>query len=86
MGRVVALLVAVVCFGMAYLGVSLIVMPDVGPRGAEVAGVAVATLVDSQRHLGGAVLTLVVAVTALVAAVLLMRSAVSSPNRLAVYA
>ena len=84
--RVVALLVAVVCFGMAYLGVSLIVMPDVGPRGAEVAGVAVATLVDSQRHLGGAVLTLVVAVTALVAAVLLMRSAVSSDNQAARYA
>lgn len=84
--RAVALLVAVVCFALGYLGTSLIVMPDVGPRGAEVAGVPVATLVDSQRHLPGAVLTLLAAVTALVAAVLLMRSAVSSAHQAARYA
>ncbi len=84
--RAVALLVAVVCFGLGYLGVSLIVMPDVGPRGAEVAGVAVATLVDSHRYLPGAALTLLAAVTALLAAVLLMRSAVSSTDRAARYA
>ena len=84
--RSVALLVAVVCFGLGYLGVSLIVMPDVGPRGAEVAGVAVVTLVDSERYLPGAVLTLLSAVAALIAAVLLMRSAVSSVDQAARYA
>ena len=84
--RAVALLLALVCFTLGYLGTSLIVTPDVGPRGAEVAGVAVSTLVGSQRHLPGAGLTLVVAVTALVAAVLLMRSAVSSADQAARYA
>ncbi|MGI9126403.1 MAG: TIGR02234 family membrane protein, partial [Mycobacterium sp.] len=33
--RVVALLMAVACMALGYLGLSLIVMPDVGPRGAE---------------------------------------------------
>ena len=84
--RAVALLVAMVCFALAYLGASLIVMPDVGPRGAEVAEVPVAALIDSERHLPGAVLTLLAAVVALVAAVLLMRSAVSSDDRAARYA
>ena len=84
--RVVALLVAVVCFGLGYLGISLIVMPDVGPRGAELAGVPVASLVDSARHLTGAVLTLIGAVTALLAAVLMMRSAASATGQAARYA
>jgi len=84
--RVVALLVAVVCFGLGYLGAGLVLMPDVGPRGAEVADVAVVTLVDSNRYLPGAVLTLIAAVTALIAAVLLMRSAVSSADQAARYA
>ena len=72
--RAVALLLAVVCLALGYLGVSLVVLPDVAPRGAELAGVAVATLVDSDRYLTGAVVTLVAAVGALVAAVLMMRS------------
>lgn len=84
--RAVALLVAVVCFGLGYLGISLIVMPDVGPRGAEVAGVPVADLVGSQRQVSGAMLTILVAVVALAAAVLLMRSAVSSAHQAAKYA
>ncbi len=84
--RAVALLVAVVCFGLGYLGAGLVLMPDVGPRGAEVADVAVVTLVDSNRYLPGAVLTLIAAVTALIAAVLLMRSAVSSADQAARYA
>jgi uncharacterized membrane protein (TIGR02234 family) len=44
-------------------------------RAADVAQVAVASLIGSQRHYGGAVLTLVAAVATLVSAVLLMRSA-----------
>ncbi len=76
--RVVALLVAGVCLVLGYLGVSLLVMPDVGPRGATLAGVPVMYLVGSQRHPAGAALTLLAAVAALVAAVLLIRSAASS--------
>ena len=73
--RAVAVLLAIVCLALGYLGVSLIVMPDIGPRGAELADVPIATLVDSHRYLSGAVLTLVAAVGALAAAVLMMRSA-----------
>jgi uncharacterized membrane protein (TIGR02234 family) len=76
--RVVALLVAVVCLAMGYLGMTLIVMHDIGPRGAEVAGVQVATLVASSRQIAGAVVTLIAAVAALAAAVLMMRAAVSA--------
>lgn len=84
--RAVSVLLAVVCLALGYLGTSLIVMRDVGPRGAEIAGVAVVTLVDSQRYLPGALLTLLSAVAALVAAVLLMRSAVSLSHQVAKYA
>ncbi len=73
--RAVALLLAVVCLAMGYLGVSLFVMPDVGPRGAELADVPVATLVDSDRRLTGAGVTLAAAVGVLAAAVLMTRSA-----------
>ena len=79
--RAVALLLAVVSFALAYLGVTLVLMPDVGPRGAELAGVGVATLVSSERHLSGAVVTLVAAVGVLLAAVLLMRSALSGAHQ-----
>jgi len=74
--RMVAILVATGCLALGYLGVSLMVMPDVGPRGAELAGVPIASLVASQRHLTGAIVTAVAALIALLAAVLLMRSAV----------
>ena len=76
--RLVALLVAVVCFAIGYLGLALIVTPDIGPRGAELAGVPVAALVASGRQLPGAVVTLIAAAVALLAAVLLMRAAVSA--------
>ena len=39
--RALAILVATVCVLLAYLGVSLMVMPDVAPRGAELADVPV---------------------------------------------
>ena len=76
--RLVAVLLAVVSFGLGYLGITLITMRDVGPRGAALAGVEVANLVSSERHLAGAFVTLGSAVAVLAAAVLLMRSAVSS--------
>ena len=84
--RVLALLVDLACFALGYLGISLIVMPDVGPRGAELAGVQIVNLVASQRYIAGAVLTTVAAVGALFAAVLLMRSAVSSAHEARKYA
>ena len=78
--RVVAVLLGVVCLALGYLGVTLITIPDVAPRGAELAGVPIATLVDSERYLPGAVVTLAAAVGVLVAAVLLMRAAVSKAH------
>ena len=84
--RALALLVDLACFALGYLGISLIVMPDVGPRGAELAGVQIVNLVASQRHIAGAVLTIAAAVAALFAAVVLMRSAVSSAHEARKYA
>ena len=84
--RALALLVDLACLALGYLGISLIVMPDVGPRGAELAGVQIVNLVASQRQIGGAVLTIVAAAAALFAAVLLMRSAVSSAHEARKYA
>ncbi len=84
--RVVALLLGVVSVALGYLGVGLIVLPDVGPRGADLADVQVADLVDSDRQLSGAVVTLMVAVAVLVAAVLLMRAAVTQTAQTAKYA
>lgn len=73
--RGLAILVALVTLALGYLGVSLVVTPDIGARGAELAGVSVITLVGSDRHYGGAIVTLVSGAVALLAAVLLMRSA-----------
>ena len=84
--RAVAVLLAVVSFALGYLGITLLVMPDIGPRGAELAGVDVATLVSSQRHPVGAVVTLIAAMGVLLAAVLLMRSAVSAAHQVTRYA
>lgn len=74
--RVVALLLGAACLVLGYLGVTLITIPDIAPRGADLAGVPIATLVDSERFLAGAVVTLAAALGALMAAVLLMRAAV----------
>lgn len=73
--RAVAVLVAAACLALGYLGLSLIVMPDVAPRAAALTDVPVAILVGSHRNITGAVLTLVAAVCALLAAVLMMRAA-----------
>ena len=53
---------------------------DVAVRAAHLAEVPVADLVGTQRHYGGAVITLVAAAVALVGAVLLMRSAAKTPS------
>ncbi|WP_102140927.1 TIGR02234 family membrane protein [Mycobacterium hubeiense] len=73
--RLLAVLVAAASAGMAYLGVSLWVIRDVAPRAADLALVPVADLTGTQRHYGGAVLTVAAAACALVGAVLLIRSA-----------
>jgi uncharacterized membrane protein (TIGR02234 family) len=69
-----AVIVAGVSAVMAYMAISLWVIRDVAVRAAHLAEVPVADLVSTQRHFGGAILTLVAAVGALVGAVLLMRS------------
>jgi uncharacterized membrane protein (TIGR02234 family) len=70
-----ALIVAGVSAVMAYMAISLWVIRDVAVRAAHLAEVQVADLMGTQqRHYGGAMLTLVAAIGALVGAVLLMRS------------
>ena len=76
--RALAIQVAAVCLVLGYLGVSLMVMPDVAPRAAALAGVPIITLVGSERHAGGAILTVAAAVCTLLAAALLMRGAASA--------
>ena len=72
--RLLAVFVAAISAVMAYMAISLWVIRDVAVRAAHLAEVPVADLLGTQRHYGGAVLTLVAAAGALVGAVLLMRS------------
>jgi uncharacterized membrane protein (TIGR02234 family) len=74
-----ALIVAAMSAVMAYLAISLWVIRDVAVRAAHLAEVPVTNLVGTQRHYGGATITLVAAIAALVGAVLLMRS-VANPR------
>jgi len=69
-----ALIVAAMSAVTAYLAISLWVIRDVAPRAAHLAEVPVTNLVGTQRHYGGATITLVAATGALAGAVLLMRS------------
>ena len=69
-----AVIVAGVSAVMAYMAISLWVIRDVAVRAAHLAEVQVADLAGTQRHYGGAMLTLVASVGALVGAVLLMRT------------
>jgi uncharacterized membrane protein (TIGR02234 family) len=84
--RLLAVLVAVASAGTAYLAISLWVVRDVAVRAAHLAEVPVADLVGTQRHYGGAVITLVAAVGALIGAVLLMRAAARARQDAARYA
>jgi uncharacterized membrane protein (TIGR02234 family) len=76
--RLLAVLLAAASFAVGYLGVSLWAIPDVAARAADLAHVPIVTLVGSARHYWGAVAAVVAAVCALMAAVVLMRSASTS--------
>lgn len=76
--RVLAILVAVASLATGYLAVSMLEIPDVAVRGAELARVPLLELVGSTRHYPGPVITLATAVCTLVGAVLLMRAATSA--------
>ena len=73
--RVLAVLVAVASAGAAYLAISQWVVPDVAVRAADLSGLPVMFLVGSERRSEGAALALSAAICALLAAVLLMRTA-----------
>jgi uncharacterized membrane protein (TIGR02234 family) len=73
--RALAGLLAAASLAVAYLGISLWVIPDVAVRGAELAHVSLMSLVGSERRHWGAGLAVAAAVCTLIAAVLLMRSA-----------
>lgn len=76
--RALAALLALASLAVGYLGVSLWALPDVAVRGAELGHVTVMSLVGSERRYWGAGVTVAAAACALIAAVLLMRSASDS--------
>jgi uncharacterized membrane protein (TIGR02234 family) len=87
--RLLAGLLAMASFAVGYLGISLWVIPDVAMRGADLAHIPMVSLVGSERHYWGAGLAVVSAVCTLIAAVLLMRSALifgADPESTAKYA
>ena len=84
--RMLAVLAAVTSAGMAYLAISLWVMRDVGVRASNLADAPVADLVGTQRHYGGAVITVVAAAVTLACAVLLLRSATKERSGASRYA
>jgi uncharacterized membrane protein (TIGR02234 family) len=76
--RILAVLVALASLATGYLAVSMLEIPDVALRAADLAHVPLLELVGSKRHHGGPVITLVTAVSALVGAALLMRAATTA--------
>ena len=76
--RALAGLLAVASLAVGYLGVSLWALPDVAVRGADLAHVPLISLVGSERHYVGAGVAVSASVCTLIAAVLLMRSAMSA--------
>ena len=78
--RALAGLLAVASLAVAYLGISLWVVPDVAVRGAELAHISVMSLVGSDRRYLGAGIAVAAAGLTLIAAVLLMRSASDSKS------
>ncbi|MEE6138644.1 TIGR02234 family membrane protein [Mycobacterium sp. 050128] len=76
--RALAGLLAVISLAIGYLGVSLWVLPDVAVRGSELAHISLLTLVGSERRYAGAGFAVGAAVCTLIAAVLLMRSAMTA--------
>ena len=83
--RMLAVLAAITSAGMAYLAISLWVIRDVAVRASHLAEAPVADLVGTQRHHGGAVITLVAAAVTLACAVLLLRSATTERSGAARY-
>jgi uncharacterized membrane protein (TIGR02234 family) len=73
--RVLAGLLAVASLAVAYLGISLWVVPDVALRGAGLAHISVLSLVGSERRHWGAGIAVAAAACTLIAAMLLLRSA-----------
>jgi uncharacterized membrane protein (TIGR02234 family) len=84
--RLLALVVAAVSAGVGYLAITLWTIPDVAARAAHLGDVPVVSLVGSSRQYWGAAITLGAAVATLLAAVLLMRSAVKGSSRADRYA
>ena len=84
--RVLAALLAAASLAVGYLGVSLWVIPDVAARGADLAHIPLMSLVGSWRHYSGAVAAVMAAVCTLIAAVLLMRSAMLAREATTKYA
>jgi uncharacterized membrane protein (TIGR02234 family) len=78
--RLLALVVGAISAVIAYLAISLWVIRDVAVRAAGLVEVPVADLVGTQRHYGGAVVTLIAAVLTLAGAVLLIRSPVKDES------
>lgn len=72
--RLLAVILGAMSAVMAYLAITLWVVPDVAVRAAGLAEVPVADLLDTQRQYWGAASTLVAAVLTLAGAVLLMRA------------
>jgi uncharacterized membrane protein (TIGR02234 family) len=74
--RLLAVIVGALSAVMAYLAISLWVVPDVAVRAAGLAEVPLADLLGTQRHYWGAVVTLIAAVLTLAGTLLLMRAPV----------
>jgi uncharacterized membrane protein (TIGR02234 family) len=84
--RVLAVIAAITSAGMAYLAITMWVIRDVGVRASHLADAPVADLVGTERHYGGAVITVVAAVVTLACAALLLRSAGKETSGAARYA
>lgn len=78
--RLLAVVVGVLSAVIAYLAISLWVVPDVAVRAAGLADVPVADLVGAQRHYWGAIVTVIAALLTLAGAVLLMRAPVKDES------
>jgi uncharacterized membrane protein (TIGR02234 family) len=79
--RLLALVVGALSTVMAYLAISLWVIPDVAVRAAGLAEVPLADLVGTQRHFWGAIVALIAAVLTLAGAVLLLRAPVKNESK-----
>jgi uncharacterized membrane protein (TIGR02234 family) len=78
-------LVAAASAGMGYLAISLWVIRDVAVRAAHLADTPITNLLGTQRHYGGAILSLAAAIVTLLGAVLLVRSAARAKSEAARY-